>query len=59
MADFLPVYQGNADLGVGTGVGVGGPDNKDFASSDKALDNAFALNAQTQQDRLKLLADTQ
>ena len=59
MADFLPVYQGNADLGVGTGVGVGGPENKDFASSDKALDNAFALNTQTQQDRLKLLADTQ
>lgn len=58
MADFLPNYQGNAGLGTGTGGNVL-PDENSFASAQKAFDNSFAVNIQGQQDRLKMLGDTQ
>lgn len=56
MADFLPVYQGDAALG---GDGGGVYDSKNFETAQKAFDNSFTANIQGQQDRLKLLGDTQ
>lgn len=57
MADFLPVYQGDANLGIATG-GQAGVNPKDFETSQKAFDNATAIGSNTLNERLKLLGDT-
>ncbi len=55
----LPVYTGDANLGVGSGVGAGGANVSDFDSSVKAYNNAFAATGQANSDRFKLLGDTE
>lgn len=51
-------YQGNADLGVGAGIGVGSNPGS-FARAEKAIDNGFESNERLQAQRLALLGDTE